>query len=302
MNVVTGAFGFSGKYITRQLLFKGEKVKTVTSHPQKKNPFGEQVKAFPYNFNQPDELSETLRGAEILYNTYWIRFPYGDVNFDSAVNNSRILFESARKAGVKRIVHISVTNPDEKTSLPYFRGKAIVERLIQESGLSYAIIRPTLIYGKEDILINNIAWCLRRFPIFGVFGDGKYRVQPIYAEDLAKVAIEAAHSDENMVIDAAGPEIFTFEEMVRLIKKRIGSKAKIMHVPAWLALNFSRMVGILVKDVVLTKDEAEGLMRDLLYSREAPRGTTKLGDWLEENRERVGVEYASEVRRHYQRE
>lgn len=299
MNVVTGAFGFTGRYIAKQLLSRGEMVKTITSHPHKENPFGEHVKAVPYNFEKPDELAETLHGAEILYNTYWVRFPYGGVSFDSAINNSRILFESARKAGVKRIVHISVTNPDEKSSLPYFRGKAMVERIIRESGVSYAIIRPTLIYGQEDILIDNIAWCLRRFPVFGVFGDGKYRVQPIYAEDLAKVAIEAGYSNENMVIDAAGPEIFTFEKMVRLIKDRIGSRAKIMHVPGWLALNFSRMVGILVKDVVLTKDEAEGLMRGLLYSQEAPRGRAKLGDWLEENRERVGVEYASELKRHY---
>lgn len=299
MNVVTGAFGFTGRYITRHLLSKGEKVKTITTHLQRENPFGDQVKACPYNFDKPDELVKTLHGAHTLYNTYWVRFPHGRVNFDLAVNNSRILVESARKARVKRIVHISVSNPDQAPSLPYFKGKVMVERVVKESGLSYAIARPTLIYGKEDILINNIAWCLRKFPIFGVCGDGKYRVQPIHAQDLAKLAVEVAHSDKNIVIDAAGPDIFTFKEMVDLIRTRIGSNSKIILVPAWIELSLSKIVGILVNDVVLTRDEVDGLMKDLLYSKEPPRGTTRLDSWLEENKDTVGIKYASELKRHF---
>lgn len=299
LNMVTGAFSYTGKYITRRLLIMGEGVRTITGHPDKENPFGDQVEIFPYNFDKPEELVESLYDVDTLYNSYWIRFPYGGMNFDRAVGNTKTLIRSAKKAGVKKLVHISITNADEKSPLPYFRGKGIVERFIQESGLSYAILRPTVIFGKEDILINNIAWYLRKFPIFGVFGDGNYRIQPIYVEDLAEFAIDAAHRKENIIIDAAGPEIFTFDELVHLIKDKINSSAMIVHLPSWFPLIFAKIVGKLVNDVVLTEDEVDGLMGDLLCSPYPPKGKTKLSSWLEENSESIGTGYASELKRHY---
>ncbi len=298
LNIVTGALSFTGKYITRRLLSIGERVRTLTEHPDKENPFGDKVEVFPYNFDKSEELVRSLYGVDTFYNTYWIRFPYGEMTFDRAIDNTKILIESAIKARVKRIVHLSITNA-EKSDLPYFKGKAAVERLIQEAGLSYAILRPTVIFGKEDILINNIAWFLRNFPIFGVFGEGKYRVQPVYVEDFAELAINAAHNNEDMVIDVAGPEIFTYDELVHSIKDNINSSAKIIHLPRGVALIFSKIVGKFVNDVVLTKDEVAGLMGDLLYSQDLPRGKTRLSSWLEENSESIGIAYASELKRHY---
>lgn len=297
VNVVTGAFSYTGKYIAARLLAAGETVKTLTNHP--KHLFEGRVAYFPYNFDNTDELVRALQGADILFNSYWIRFPYGEASFDLAIENSKILLESAKRAGVKRVVHTSITNPSEDSSLPYFKGKAIVERFVKESGLSYAILRPTVIFGQEDILINNIAWYLRKFPVFGIFGDGSYRIQPVYVDDFAKLAVEAAHNDQDMVVDATGPEIFTFEEMVQLIADKIESKSKIIHLPPWLALTTTRIVGRFVDDIVLTEDEIDGLMRNLLYSQEPPTGTTKLSSWLEENKERVGRQYSSELKRHY---
>ena len=299
VNMVTGAFSYTGRYIARRLLAMGERVRTITGHPDRDHPFGNWVETFPYTFDQPEALVASLRGVEVLYNNYWIRFPYGEMTFDRAVENTRILIDAARRAGVKRVVHMSITNADERSPLPYFRGKGIVERLIREVGLSYAILRPTVIFGKEDILINNIAWFLRRFPVFGVLGDGTYRVQPIYVDDLAELAVDAAHQEKNLVMDAAGPETFTFDELVHVVKETIHSDAKILHLPPWLPLIFSQIVGKFVNDVILTKDEVVGLMEDLLHSQDAPKGKTRLSSWLEENSASVGTKYASELKRHY---
>jgi NADH dehydrogenase len=299
LNMVTGAFSYTGKYVTRRLVSMGKRVRTLTGHPDRENPFGDQVEVFPYNFDKPEELIKSLRGIDTLYNTYWIRFPYGSLTFDRAVGNTKIFIESAQKAEVRKIVHISITNADEKSPLPYFKGKGLVERFIKESGLSYAILRPALIFGKENILINNIAWYLRKSPIFGVFGDGNYRVQPIYVEDLAELAVDVAHQDEDMIIDAAGPETFTFDGLVHLIKDKINSNAKILHLPPWLPSIFSKIVGKFVNDVVVTKDEVDGLMEELLYSGDPPKGKTRLSSWLEENSESLGTEYVSELKRHY---
>ena len=121
----------------------------------------------------------------MLYNTYWVRFNYGSFSHAAAVENTLALFAAARQAGVGRVVHLSIANPSEDSPLEYFRCKARLERALRESGLSYAILRPTVLFGGQDILINNIAWMLRRLPVLGVFGDGRYRLQPIYVDDLA---------------------------------------------------------------------------------------------------------------------
>jgi NADH dehydrogenase len=297
--MVTGAYSYTGKYIAKKLLDRGECVRTITGHPDREHPFGDQVDAYLYNFDKPEELVKSLRGVSTLYNNYWIRFTYGDMTFEKAVENTKVLIEAALQAEVNRLVHISITNADETSSLPYFRGKGIVERIIRESGISYAILRPTVIFGKEDVLINNIAWFLRTFPIFGILGNGRYRIQPVYVDNLAEIAVEAAHKDENIVIDAVGPETFSFNELVHLIKEKIQSRAKLLHLPPWLPLVVSRVIGRFVNDVVLTKEEVEGLMGDLLYSQSSPRGKTRLSTWLEENKDSVGTRYASELKRHY---
>jgi uncharacterized protein YbjT (DUF2867 family) len=298
LNVVTGAFSHSGKYIAGRLLSMGERVKTLTGHPNRENPFGEQVSACPFHFDSPGQLVESLQGAATLYNTYWIRFPHRWGTFDEAVENSRTLIKAAEEAGVRRMVYISITNPSEESPFPYFRGKALVEKAIINSKLSYAIIRPALIFGFEGILINNIAWLLRRFPVFAIFGSGEYQVQPIFVEDLAEMAVSAGHKDDNIVIDAVGPEIFMFEELVRLIADRVRSRAGIIHVRPGLALFLARLIGGIVGDVVITRDEVEGLMSNLLVSHDSATGQARLSQWLGENADAVGVKYASELRRH----
>jgi NADH dehydrogenase len=190
IHAVTGAFGYSGKYIARRLLDKGYRVRTLTNSLHRQNPFGDKVERHAFNFDQSEKLVETLKGVTVLYNTYWVRFNHKLFTHQMAVDNTLTLFKCAREAGVERVVHVSITNPLEASQLEYFRGKAILEKALRDSGLSYAILRPAVLFGKEDILINNIAWILRRFPIFGVFGDGNYRLQPIYVDDLASLAVE----------------------------------------------------------------------------------------------------------------
>jgi uncharacterized protein YbjT (DUF2867 family) len=295
---VTGAFSYSGKYITRRLLAQGHEVITLTGHPHRKDPFAGQVKAYPLDFNEGG-LTRSLSGVDTLYNTYWIRFDYRQNTQTGAVANTRTLVRAARAAGVRRIIHISITNPSTESSLPYFHGKALNEQAVKESGLSYAILRPTVLFGVEDILINNIAWLLRRFPFFAQIGSGTYRLQPVYVDDLARLAVEAGAREENLVWDAVGPEIFTFDELVRLVAARLGRPARLIHVNPGLALAASQVVGLLMRDVVLTGDEVTGLMAGLLVSSEPPRGQFRLSDWLEDHKDTVGMRYASEIARHY---
>jgi NADH dehydrogenase len=299
MNAVTGAFGYTGKHITRLLLQRGEPVITLTGHPERANEFGSAVKAYPFRFDSPEAMAESLAGVRVLYNTYWIRFDRGHATHDRAIANTRALLRAAELAGVPRVVHISITNPGPQSPLPYFRGKALLEEDVRKGRFSHSIVRPTVVFGHEDILINNMAFLLRKAPVFLIPGTGAYRLQPIYVEDLARIAVDAAHASRDLVIDAVGPQVFSFEELVRLIARTVGSRAAILHASSSVALVAARILGAFLHDVLLTKDEVDGLMANLLVSAAAPTGSTSLADWLAENAAVLGVRYASELRRHY---
>jgi NADH dehydrogenase len=299
MAVVTGAFGYIGRYIARELLEKGYEVHTITTHPEKPNPFGAAVKAFPYGFDNPQSLVQTLQGARTLYNTYWIRFPYQGQTYESALTNTRTLFECARKAGVERIVHISVTQANAQSDLPYYRGNGVQELYLQETGVPYSIIRPTLVFGKEDILVNNIAWLLRCFPVFPVFSSGDYRLQPVFVEDLAKIAVEYSIGPAGITVDAIGPETFSFEQLVRLIAQKINRKVLFLKLPAGAGIFLGKVIGLIMRDVLLTGDELRGLMAELLTSTQEPNARTRFSEWLELNNDTIGCAYSSEIARHF---
>jgi len=296
---ITGAFSYTGKYATQLLLDRGYHIRTLTGHPDRPNPFGTALDVLPYNFDCPEQLAQSLLGSSTLINTYWVRFPHGDATFEKAVRNTQTLIDAAKNAGVRRIVHVSIANPSADSPLGYYRGKAELEKVVIDSGLSYTILRPTVIFGREDILINNIAWFIRRFPLFGIPGDGTYRVRPIYVEDMAQLMVDAVGDQPNAVIDAVGLETYTFEELVRLIARSVKRSVRSIHMPAPLAYLSTLITGWFVGDVILTWQEYRGLMANLLAPQGPSTGQMRLSEWLAANNNQVGVRYASEIARHY---
>lgn len=296
MDAVTGAFSYTGRWIAERLLSLGREVMTLSRSPA---PAGSPIRSAPLQFGDPDALSQSLAGVDTLYNTYWIRFEHGSATFPAAVENTRVLFRAAERAGTRRIVHLSVTNANLGKSLPYFRWKERLEQDVMGGPLSYAIVRPTLVFGPEDILVNNIAWGLRRFPVFFVPGGDGYRVQPVSVQDTARIAVEAGLSGENLAVDAAGPETLTFEGLVRIVADAIGLRRWFARVPPAVALGAGRAVGWARRDVILTRDELDGLQASLLTSREPARGTDRFTDWVRANAETLGRAYVSELARNF---
>ncbi|MDH3496746.1 MAG: NAD(P)H-binding protein [Gemmatimonadota bacterium] len=297
LHAVTGAFGYSGRYIARRLLDAGHRVVTLTNTTPRDDPFAGRVTAYPLAFADPARLAESLAGVAVLYNTYWVRFNHRRFTHATAVANTRTLFQAAKAAGVRRVVHVSITNPSLHSPLEYFRGKAELEAALHMSGLSNAVLRPTVLFGKEDILINNIAWMLRRVPVFGVFGSGDYRLQPIYVDDLAALAVRHGAGTADVTVDAIGPETFTYRALVEAIGRAIGRPRPILSVPPRVGYWAGRAFGVLVRDVVITREEIEGLMAGLLHVESAPTGTTSLTEWATAHRDTLGRRYASELGR-----
>ena len=300
MNVaVTGAYSYSGKYITRRLLARGDQVLTLTGHADRPDPFGGRVPALPLDFGKKDEIRKALGGVQVLVNTYWIRFDRGSNTQARAVRNTASLIDAAKRAGVERVVHVSITNPSAESDLQYFSGKAANETAVMRSGLSYSILRPTVLFGREDILINNIAYLMRRFPLFLIPGDGQYRLQPVYVDDLAELAEHGVHARATETIDAVGPEVFTFRELALTIGRAIGRKPRLVPVAPSMAQMAARLLSFFLGDVLVTSQEVRGLMASLLVSHDPPRCPTRLTTWLTENGDTLGSAYASELKRHY---
>ena len=294
---VTGAFGYSGRYIAARLLEAGHEVITLTNSMRRVNPFGAKVAAFPFHFEEPHRLRDSLRGVDTLINTYWVRFDHWLFTHDQAVANTKILFSAAKDAGVRRIVHVSITRPDRASDVPYVRGKAELESALMGLGVSYCILRPTVLFGKEDVLINNIAWSLRHLPVMGVFGAGDYKLQPIYVDDLAQAAAGQTTGNRDEVIEAIGPETFTYRELVATVGRAIGVNRPIISVPPSLGYWGCRLVGLWVGDVVITREEIRGLMEGRLCVEALPLGKTKLTEWIDRHRETLGRHYTSELAR-----
>jgi NADH dehydrogenase len=292
VNAVTGVFSYTGRAIAEELLARGEEVRSLSRRDPAGDPLRARVDVAPLVF-EPQALETALRGASTLFNTYWIRFERGRHTFDEAVARTVMLFRAAERAGVQRIVHLSVTNPERAPHLPYFRGKLRLEEWLAGSGIPHAIVRPTLVFGPEDILVNNIAWILRRFPVFLVPGDGRYEVQPVSVGDVARIAISAEGT-----VDAAGPERLSFAELVRLVRAAVGSRARVAPAPAAAALALTRLAGAFLRDVVLTRDELDGLMRSLLVGGDVT-GRDSFTRWVEQNGRVLGQRYVSELARNF---
>lgn len=293
IDVVTGAFGYTGAYLAHSLQAAGHQVRTLTNHPKPSTT----IQAYPYTFHDQDALVRVFTGVTTFYNTYWVRYLHGGTTYDQAVKHTQMLIEAASTAGVARIVHLSITKPAYDSFYEYYRGKAAIEDMIRDSGLSYAIVRPTAIFGPNDILVNNIAWLARRFHLFAIPGNGRYRVRPVYVQDLTDLCVRLGASRDNLVIDAVGPETFTFNDLVRTIARGVGTWHLPVHLPPALVTGLLRILAIVTNDVVLTRDEIDGLMAELVTVDSQTTCPTRLTDYLHANATRIGVSYHSELAR-----
>ena len=298
---VTGAFGFTGRAIARQLVDAGRDVMTLTRRVDHTDALARTIQAVRLDFGRPAELADALVGVDTLFNTYWIRFPRGAETFERAIAETNVLLLAARRAGVRRIVHVSVVGAHSEAPTPYVRAKAVVEAAVQASGMEWSIARPTLTYGPGDILINNMAWALRRLPVYGMPGSGAYTIQPVHVDDVARICIDLADGDAGRTVDAAGPDVMSFREMVDAVRSAVGSRSRVVPMPTWTVLAAGRLLGLLVRDVVLTPDEILELTTSFLTSREPPLGRIRFTDWIGANADSLGRRWSSELARNYRR-
>lgn len=306
-NLITGAFSFSGRFIAEELLTLGDSVETMTGHPNINDPHYKQIKIKEFRFDDFDALVESFKGIDTFYNSYWIRYPYKGMTWRQAVINCGKLFKACKVAGVKKIIHLSVTNCQKNSPYSYFKGKAIVEEMLKQCGVPYTILRVAWFFEDGDILVNNIAWILRRFPIFGLFDYGRFKLQPISAKSLAEIAVASRYQGDktinnNKIINAIGPETYTWKQFITTINSSLGSKTLIIPFPGftvYFAVLISKFIGFFVHDRLLTIEEIKALEDDLCLTKDPSIGDISFKDWLYKYAKSNGVLWHGEIQRHY---
>lgn len=299
LDVVTGAFSYSGAAIARDLLARGHQVRTLTGHPGRA-PAGTSIDRRPLDFSDQRELRMSMAGAHTLYNTYWVRFAHGSVSHEQAVANSRALFSAAVSAGVQRIVHVSITNPRADSPDPYFRGKAAVEQALADCSVpSYGVARPAVLFGGDGVLLNNIAWLLRRLPVFAIGGHGDYRLRPVHVDDLAALCVALGARKDTTVVDAVGPESLTFRQLVETIRAAVGSRSLLVPVPGALVPVLADVLNVLLRDTLMTADEYKSMAAGRADSDGPTTGKIAVTDWIAAHGDHLGRRYANELDRHF---
>lgn len=297
VDVVTGAFSYSGKAIAAELIASAGQVPTITGRPGRA-PEGSPIDIRPLDFDDPVGLVESLSGATALY-TYWVRFAHDRTNREQAVANSRALFHAARRAGVQRIVHVSITHPSIDSPFPYLPGKALAERALAEIDVPYAIVRPAILFGGDSVLVNNIAWLPRRLPVFAIGDRGRYQIRPVHTDDPARLCVEKGAERHDSMTDAVGPERPTFVEIVTSIRDALRSRARIVHEPGPTVPVLSRLLSLALRDVLLTGEEYQAMAAGLADTDGPATAPTALSGWLAGHSCELGLHDANELHRHF---
>jgi uncharacterized protein YbjT (DUF2867 family) len=237
---LAGGSGFIGRAIARRLVAGGIHVRVLTRNPESARarlnlPGVEFVSA---DIGNPASLLQALGEANaivdaIQFDGYPVENPRRGLTFERVDYGGVLaLVDAAKQSGVDRFIYISGAAADEKSAHPGFRAKGRAERAIRESGLTYTIFRPSLIYGPEDKVVNGLARALRFAPIFGVPGTGRQKVQPVLVDDLAAcVTLALSGRGHNRTYEIGGPELMTFDEMMRVIMDASRHRRPLFHIP-----------------------------------------------------------------------
>lgn len=234
---VTGGTGFVGRAVVEKLLAQGHAVRLLVH----KNTDDEQpnVVQIPGDVSRKETFADAIRGCSVVIHLVGIirEFPDRGITFRKLhVEATRNVLEAARATGVTRFIHMSALGTRPNASSEYHRTKFEAEELVRNSGCAWTIFRPSLIFGKDDAFVNMFADYIRRFHVVPVIGDGKYRLQPIAVEDVARCFVDALgmKEAEGKTFEICGEDRLTYLQVLEEIGSALNSKFVTLKSPTGL--------------------------------------------------------------------
>lgn len=276
MILVTGGTGFVGRHLIRRLTEEGHSIRCLVRQSSKKVDL---LKEFDLEIvngdvTDLDSVKRAAEGCDAVYSLVGLLYEPRGYTFDSVhAGGVRNIVEACRASGIKRLLHISALGTSPEAKSRYHRTKLTGEEVIKESGLDYTVFRPSVIFGEDDSFVNLFAPMIRLSPVIGIIGDGGYRMQPVYIEDLITCMVKSLNDEKTYehVYEIGGGEALTFNEIIDSIASAMGKKRLKLQIPVTIARPMARLMELLPRPP-LTIDQLIMLLSDnICDNREAEK-------------------------------
>jgi NADH dehydrogenase len=264
MILVTGGTGFIGRHVVARLAEGGKPVR-VAARGSRKAGLPDGVEQVTADIVSGEGLAEAMAGADRVAHLVAVITEKGGQRFDAVIRGGTAnVVSEAEKAGVKKLVYVSAIGAAQDPKYPYWHAKWQAEQAVAASNLNYTILRPSLVFGPEDDFFNRLQRLIRRAPIVPVAGDGKTRFQPIWVEDVVSCVVaclnEGVHDRE--IVEIGGSEYYTYNEIIDLIRRKVGTRKPKVHVPLWAMRPGARVLQAVLPSPPVTTDQLAMLSKD----------------------------------------
>jgi len=265
MIAITGANGFIGKEVVK-LLSKKDKLRCLVLKGEDTAELkGYGVEIVYGDILDKNTLISLVKGSKcVVHLAAIVTSTDAEKIYQINLDGTRNIVEACKKNKVKRILFTSSIAAVAENLGPYGKSKIEAEKVIQESGLEYTILRPTLVYGKNGPEFNELVSTIKKLPVIPLIGGAKGKKNPVYVSDLAELIVRIIYSEKsiNKVYEIGGLERLSFAELISLISQDLGVKRFRVHVPSFIGMIFALVLKKILKNPPLTKDQVVAFGND----------------------------------------
>ncbi len=263
---VFGGTGFLGRRVVRQLREAGETVRVASRHPGRAE--GNRLEPFVADVRNGRSVEAAVANAVGVVNAVSLYAEHGSETFHSVhVEAAARVASAAKRAGVKRLVHLSGIGADASSASRYIRSRGEGEAAVQAAFPGAVIIRPAVMFAPDDGFLTVILRLLRRLPVYPMFGDGRTRLQPVYADDVAAAIVRVLRQSEtpHPVYELAGPRVYSYAELLQTTAREAGLRPVLMRAPFGLWYALASLAEMLPRPP-LTRNQVELMQVDTVSS------------------------------------
>ena len=267
MIVITGATGFVGEEVVKQVRAAGHPVRAIVREPQRTQWLADRygVELFHGNVLYAPSIEGAMQGAKCVIHLVGIIHEQKESTFDRAhTQATKHVVDEAKKSDVKRFLHMSALGTRENARSHYHQTKWAAEEYVRKSRLAWTIFRPSVIYGPKDKSVNTLVNVIRRLPFVPVLGNGNTKIQPVSVENVAEAFVAAIRNDNSIgkTYDLCGPEAFTWNELYDKLQSVLGLRKPKLHLPLPLARLQAAVFEKLLPNPPFTRDQLLMLEED----------------------------------------